>query len=144
MPARNVRSARGTIYLAQTEGKLRLVTLACWAPVAICAWLVTVTPREAWARAALGDVAWWILPAILLVLALLLPVALIPWHGRRVMRVVLERDGQLRVTTFRMWGPRTEKLQPQEIAARRFRLDRAGEAPLGFEALVVLGFVQLD
>jgi len=144
MPARNVRSDRGTIYLAQTGGRLRLVTLACWAPVGICAWLVTFMPRETWARAALGDVAWWILPAMLLALSLLLPAALIPWHGRRVMRVVLERDGQLRVTTFRMWGRRTERLRPQEIAARRFRLDRAGEAPLGFEALVVLGFVQLD
>jgi hypothetical protein len=144
MPARYSPGDRGTIYVTSTPWKLRLVSIVSWLPAIICAWLVCRAPREEWAGAPLGGIAWWMLPALLLGLSLLLPAGLIPLHGRYVTRIVLERDGRLRVTTFLVWGQRTERLWREEVAPRRFRLDRAGEAPLGFEVLGALGFREPD
>ena len=141
MPASNPKYVRGTIYVSGTEWKLRLVSVVCWIPAGICAWLVPLAPHEEWAAAPLGSIAWWLLPAILMVLSLSLTVVLIPVHGRYVLQVVLEPDGRLRVTTFLVWGRQTETLRPDEIAARRFLLDRTADAPLGLEALETLGFI---
>ena len=92
---------------------------------------LTSTPIIAIASICLG---------LIIALATLLPALLFAVHGRYVTRVVLEPDGRLSVTTFLVWGERTEKLRAENIAARRFWLDRAGDAPLGFETLGVLGF----
>lgn len=144
MPAQYSPNARGTIYAGSTLWKLRFVSVASWLPAVICVWFVSRAPREEWVGAPLGGIAWWLLPAILLGFTLLLPAALLPLHGRYVTRIALERDGRLRVTTFLVWGLRTEKLRPEEVAPRRFRIDRTGEAPLGFEVLGTLGFLAPD
>jgi hypothetical protein len=138
MPERNPRRDRGLIYLSPHLWKLRLATLACAVPAAACVWLLSVGPAV-WPGGS-GDSAGWLYPALLTGLLLLLPAALLVVHGRYVTRVVLEFDGRLSVTTFVLWGERTEKLRAQEVSARRFWLDRDGDAPLGFETLAVLGF----
>lgn len=144
MPARNVWNDRGTIYVSGAGWKLRLVSLVCWVPAVLCAWLIPLAPREEWAAAPLGSLAWWVPPAILILFSLSLVAALIPLHGRYVTHVAFAGDGRLRVTTFLLWGLRTERLQSHEIAARRFRLNRGGEAPLGFDVLWQVGFVAPD
>lgn len=138
MPATSSSRDRGLIYVSPNQWKLRIATLACVIPLVgfarILSWGPAVWP---------GTVAAWAIPALLAALAVLLPALLFAVHGRYVTRVVLEFDGRLSVTTFLLWGERTEKLRAENIAARRFWLDRTGDAPLGFETLGVLGFRQV-
>jgi hypothetical protein len=138
MPERNPRRDRGLIYISPHLWKLRLATLACAVPAAACVWLLSVGP-SVWPGVTEGR-GGWIYPALLMGLPFLLPAALLAVHGRYVTRVVLEFDGRLSVSTFVLWGERTEKLKAQDVATRRFWLDRDGDAPLGFETLGVLGF----
>jgi hypothetical protein len=138
MPERNPRSDRGLIYLSPHLWKLRLATLVSLIPAAACVWLLSAGPAE-W-PAATGHSSGWLYPMLLVGVLLLLPAALLVIHGRYVTRVVLEFDGCLSVTTFVLWGERTEKLKTRDVSTRRFWLDRDGDAPLGFETLAVLGF----
>jgi hypothetical protein len=135
MPALSSNRDRGLIYLSANQWKLRIATLVCAIPIAGCVRIVGLGP-SVWPASA----GAWIFPALMIALATLLPALLFAVHGRYVTRIVLESDGRLSVTTFLVWGERTEKLRAENIAVRRFWLDRTGDAPLGFETLGVLGF----
>jgi hypothetical protein len=140
MPALSFRRERGLLYVSRRVWLLRLAALASVVPLAVCLCLLVLAPQAEWARAPFGHVAWWLFPAAVTVLTLLLPAAMLSVHDRYVTRVVFEPDGRLRVTTFVLWGQRTQRYKTDEIVARRFLLDRSGTAPMGFDTLGALGF----
>ena len=140
MPALSFRRERGLLYVSRRLWVLRLAAFASVVPLAVCLVLLLVAPRAEWERAPFGHVAWWVFPAAITALTLLLPVAMLWLHDRYVTRVVFEPDGRLRVTTFVLWGQRTQRYKSEEVVARRFLLDRSGTAPMGFDTLKALGF----
>lgn len=131
-----VRPAALLLYESPRERLLRLVTLVCSLPVAVAAWLIPLAPREEWARAPLGDLAWWLWPAGLIGLALVLPASLWLLHERYVLRLTLERDDALLLTTFLLWGRRTKRYTIAQFNGRRLIFDPAGDAPHGMEFAV--------
>lgn len=139
-PVLSSRRERGLLYVSRRLGLLRLAAFASLVPLAVCLVLLVLAPRAEWERAPFGHVAWWVFPAAVTALTSLLPAAMLWMHDRYVTRVVFESDGRLRVTTFVFWGQRTRRYKSEEIAARRFLLDRSGTAPLGFDTLAALGF----
>jgi len=135
-----VRRERGLLYVSDRLWLLRLAGFASMVPLTVGVGLLTLAPRSEWERAPFGHVAWWLFPAGVIALTLLLPGAMLWVHDRYVTRVVFESDGRLRVTTFVLWGQRTRRYKAEEVAARRFLLDRSGTAPMGFDTLAALGF----
>lgn len=140
MPALSLRRERGLLYVSRRLWLIRLAELASVVPLVVCLWLLAVAPQAEWRHAPLGQIAWWLFPSVVIVLTLLLPCAMLWVHDRYVTRVVFEPDGRLRVTTFVLWGQRTERYKAEEIPHRRFLLDRCGTAPMGFDTLAALGF----
>lgn len=140
MPALSLRRERGLLYVSRRLRLLRLAEFASAVPLAVCLGLLVLAPQAEWERAPLGEVAWWLFPAGVILLTLVLPCTMLWVHDRYVTRVVFESDGRLRVTTFVLWGQRTQRYKAEEIPQRRFLLDRCGTAPMGFDILKALGF----
>ena len=169
-PAPSLAPPRGPTALLFASGRellLRLVTLVCFAPVPLTIWLLSLAPRAEW-EAALGPGAWWVGPASLVALSLVLPGALLWLHDRYVLRLVRCSEG-LRLTTFLVWGRRTRVLAASELKSaavqfaegrlatgvapvvnapslqlqlpggRRLIFDAQGDAPEGWEAIYALG-----
>jgi len=95
------------LYDSGREWLLRAVTGVSFLPVGLAAWLLPLAPREEWTQAPLGGIAWWLLPAGLVLLTLMLPASLFFLHRRYLLRLTLDADGQLTVTTFLVWGRRS-------------------------------------
>lgn len=129
-----MRSDSLLLYESRREGLLRAVSVVCCLPTIIAAWLIPLAPRAEWAQAPLGGVAWWLLPAALGLFTLVLPASLFLLHGRYVLRLDLDPDDQLTLTTFLLWGRRTRRCRPEEFNADAFIIDRQGYAPHGLEA----------
>lgn len=131
----SVRATSLLLYESSREWLLRAVIAVCFIPTAIAAWLIPLAPREEWMQAPLGGIAWWLLPAMLILLTLVMPASLFLIHGRYVLRLSLQPDDSLEVTTFLLWGRRTKQCRPETFDADAFIIDRKGHAPHGFDAV---------
>ena len=123
------------LYDSGREWLLRAVAGVSFLPVGLAAWLLPLAPREEWAQAPLGGIAWWLLPAGLTLLTLVLPASLFLLHRRYLLRLTLDADGQLTVTTFLVWGRHTRRCRPGAFDGGGLILDRHGRAPHGLEAV---------
>jgi hypothetical protein len=143
------------------------VTVVTYAPVPFGLWFISRAPRAEW-EAPLGPTWWWLIPAGLMGLTLVLPITMFWLHDRYVLR--LEQKGDIfRLTTFLLWGRRTRELSKATFASAEVRyvegeadyggspsvdapyirmklrdgrgliFDAAGEAPGGWDAIYKLG-----
>lgn len=126
---------RGLLYVSRQEVWVRLLIASGGLLAAASAWLLVLPP---WSFAR-GSAAVWALPVLFAVLLLTIPALVLLFHDRYVLRIVIEADGRLRITTLLLWGRRTHWLRPREIVPHRFLLVRSGLAPLGFDTLAGLG-----
>ena len=136
---------------------LRFVTLVCLVPVPLTLWLLSLSQPPMPLPLALG----------LTLLSALLPASLYFLHDRYVLELARQPDGALHVTTFLLWGRRQHLLVPGGEATehagefhslwapdvnapylavrlrsgRRLLLDRQGDAPHGWDA--VLGVLRV-
>jgi hypothetical protein len=112
---------------------LHVVGVVCALPVPLTAWLLTRTPRTEWAEQT-GPTWWWIIPAALIAVGLVLPAAMLWLHDRYVLR--LERTGDtIRLTTFLLWGQRIRELPVASFAGATVRHD-PGQVQTGLSPTV--------
>ena len=159
------------LFYSDREPTLRFATLACFTPVPLTTWLVSLGTRAEWQKDA-GVLPWWLLPTGLVVFSLVLPAAICWLHDAYVLR--LEHAGpRVRVTTFLLWGRRTHDLSLDELlkstttydegrfahgagpivnapsvrfrlpGGRRLIFDAQGDAPAGWPALYALANLDL-
>jgi len=145
---------------------LHWVALVAWLPVPLTAWLLSLPmpSGQGWASTPLGPGLWWLIPALLAMLAVVLPAATFLLHDRYVLRLVSTPDGSYRLTTWLLWGRRTRVLTTKALAdaqfvsvagdygeatgsadapyvrvrlpsGRRLILDAQGDAPFGWDAV---------
>lgn len=94
------------LYFSPRAPVLRAVAALVFLVAAGTIWAVTLPPRAGWEEP-LGPGRWWVIPAGLVSLSLVLPVTMAWLHGRYVLRLEAT-DRQLLVTTFLLWGTRTQ------------------------------------
>lgn len=150
------------LFNSSKRAVLHAVSAVAFVPAPVIAWLIVRAPRTEW-EALFGATWWWLVPAGLIGLALVLPAAMFWLHDRYVLR--LERSGEvIRLTTFLLWGRRVRELPLAFFAAaegryiegksdygsvsvnapywltrlrdgRRLILDATGDAPEGWQVL---------
>ena len=150
------------LFNSPRRGVLHAVSAVAFLPVPVTLWLIARAPRTEW-EALFGPTWWWLVPAGLIGLTLILPAAMFWLHDRYVLRI--ERGGEIiRLTTFLLWGKRVRELPLEYFAAtegryiegksdygsvsvnapyllttmrdgRRLILDTTGEAPVGWQVL---------
>lgn len=141
---------------------LHAICAVAFAPVPITLWLIARAPRTEW-EALVGPTWWWLVPAGLMGLTLVMPVAMFWLHDHYVRRI--ERSGEvIRLTPFLLWGKRVRDVPLAFFAAaggqyvegksdygsvsvnapyrlttlrdgRRLILDAGGDAPEGWQVL---------
>lgn len=100
------------LYRSSQEIMLRVTTVVCLAPVPGVAWLIARAPRAEWEKTPFGPNLWWLIPAGLMLLSLVLPAAVAWLHDRYALRLERTPDGRLMLVTFLLWGRRTRQLDP--------------------------------
>ncbi|MGH8018558.1 MAG: hypothetical protein ACREIA_09745 [Opitutaceae bacterium] len=110
----------GVLYHSRREGRLRLLTLCCFAVVPLVAWPVLRAPRAEWEQA-LGPALWWLFPSAFIALSLALPAAMFFLHDRYVLRLEAAAGGGMRLVTFLVWGRRTRELPAGSFAKATVR-----------------------
>lgn len=108
--------AGNVFFRSDRLGSLRFATLVCAVPVPMTLWLLSLSPVEDWRGNPFGPALWWLIPALLVALSLVLPASMFLLHNRYVMRLERTPAGQLRVTTFLVWGLRTREVASKDLA----------------------------
>lgn len=157
---------RELLFVSRRIFLLRAVTGLLIGQIALVAWLVSLAPAAEWRRT-LGETFWWAVPAALVGLSLVLPLALCWLHDRYVLQLETTADAVC-LTTFLLWGSRDRVLRRDALttaltseisdtregtgataggAALRIRLlaqrldlvfDREGEFPKGEDRILEL------
>lgn len=152
------------IYVSDRSATLRFAALVCAVPVPLTIWLLSLGPRGAVVAAA-APAPSWLLPVLLVALSAVLPGAMCFLHGRYVLRMERTQDGGARMTTWLLWGQRTEEWPLAELrgtsvlahqgrfesrrtvsvnapylmarlpSGKRLILDQQGDAPHGWDAV---------
>lgn len=108
-------SAPRVLFVSKRIFLLRGITALLVGQVALVCWLVSLAPEAEW-RDALGETFWWMLPAGLIGLSLILPLSLFWLHGRYVLRLEMAEDNVL-ITTFLLWGRRKQVWDRHRLSA---------------------------
>jgi hypothetical protein len=96
---------------------LRWLTVVAWLPVPLTAWLMSipVPPDQGWETSPIGPAYWWIIPALLIALALVLPASTFLLHDRYVLTFERTEAGGWRVVTWLLWGTRAREFTSEEL-----------------------------
>lgn len=150
------------LFRSDRSATLRFAALVCAVPVPLTIWLLTLPAPGGWDDSPLGPTWGWLIPTALLALSAVLPAAMCLLHGRYVLLLERAEGGSVRVTTWLLWGQRTEDCGRGELtgsavvahegrfesmwapsvnapyllarlpSGRRLILDQQGDAPRGW------------